>query len=86
MTITLLLDLDETLLDTNLGAFVPAYYQKLATHLAPHVPPESLLKYLMLGTRQMMASEDPSRTLREVFDENFYPFLKMDHDAVQPAI
>jgi FMN phosphatase YigB (HAD superfamily) len=86
MTITLLLDLDETLLDTNLGAFVPAYYQKLAAHLAPHVPPESLLKYLMLGTRQMMASEDPSRTLREVFDENFYPFLKVDQDAVQPAI
>jgi len=86
MTITLLLDLDETLLDTNLGAFVPAYYQKLATHLAPHVPPESLLKYLMLGTKKMMQSDDPSRTLREVFDENFYPFLDVDRDAVQPAI
>jgi FMN phosphatase YigB (HAD superfamily) len=86
MPLTLLLDLDETLLDTNLGAFVPAYYQKLAAHLASHVPPENLLKYLMLGTKKMMESEDPAHTLREVFNENFYPFLDVDRDAVQPAI
>lgn len=86
MTITLLLDLDETLLDTNLNAFVPAYYQKLAAHLASHVPPESMLKYLMLGTKKMMQSEDPSHTLREVFNENFYPFLDVDPDAVQSVI
>lgn len=86
MTLTLLFDLDETLLDTNLGVFVPTYFQKLAAHLASHVPPETLLKYLMLGTKKMMESEDPSRTLREVFDENFYPFLDVDRDAVQPAI
>jgi FMN phosphatase YigB (HAD superfamily) len=86
MTLTLLLDLDETLLDTNLGAFVPAYYQKLAAHLASHVPPESLLKYLMLGTKKMMQSEDPSHTLREVFNENFYPFLNVDPSAVQSVI
>jgi FMN phosphatase YigB (HAD superfamily) len=86
MTLTLLLDLDETLLDTNLSAFVPAYFQKLAAHLASHVPPEKLLKYLMLGTNKMMQSEDPAHTLREVFDENFYPFLGVDRDEVQPAI
>lgn len=86
MTITLLLDLDETLLDTNLGAFVPAYYQKLAAHLAAHIPPEKLVKYLMLGTKKMMESEDPSRTLRDVFNENFYPFLGVDPDAVQSVI
>lgn len=86
MTLTLLFDLDETLLDTNLGAFVPAYFQKLAGHLASYVPPENLLKYLMLGTKKMMASEDPSRTLREVFDENFYPFLEVDRAAITPCI
>lgn len=86
MTITLLLDLDETLLDTNLEAFVPAYYQKLAAHLAPYVAPEKMLKYLTLGTRKMMESEDPSRTLREVFDENFYPFLDVDRDGIQPVL
>jgi FMN phosphatase YigB (HAD superfamily) len=86
MQLTLLLDLDGTLLDSNMDALIPAYFQKLAAHLAPHIPPESLLKYLMLGTRQMMASEDPAHTLREVFNENFYPFLSVDRDAVQAFI
>jgi FMN phosphatase YigB (HAD superfamily) len=86
MTITLLFDLDETLLDTNLTAFVQTYFSKLAAHLAPHVPPEILLKYLMLGTRQMMASEDPAHTLREVFDENFYPYFDVDREAIAPFI
>ncbi len=86
MPITLLFDLDETLLDTNLNAFVQSYFQKLAAHLASHVPPETLLKYLMLGTRNMMASEDPSRTLAEVFDESFYPFFNVDREAIAPAI
>jgi FMN phosphatase YigB (HAD superfamily) len=86
MTITLLFDLDETLLDTNLNAFVQTYFQKLAAHLASHVPPETLLKSLLLGTRQMMASEDPAHTLREVFDENFYPHFDVDREAIAPAI
>ena len=86
MTITLLLDLDETLLDTNLEVFIPSYYQKLAAHLSTHVPPDSLLKYLMLGTKKMMQSEDPAHTLREVFNENFYPFLGVDPKSVQSVI
>ena len=86
MTITLLLDLDETLLDTNLQAFIPAYYQKLAEHLSKKVPPENLLKYLMLGTKMMVKSEDPGQTLREVFNENFYPNLGVDPKSVQKEI
>ena len=86
MQLTLLLDLDGTLLDTNLEALIPAYFQKLAAHLAAYIPPETLLKYLMAGTRQMMASEDPAHTLREVFNESFYPFLGVEYDAIQPVI
>ena len=37
MSLTLLLDLDDTLLDTNLDAFMPAYFQALSQHLANHV-------------------------------------------------
>ncbi len=86
MKLTLLLDLDGTLLDSNMETLIPAYFQKLAAHLAPFVPPETLLKYLMAGTRQMMSNDNPSRSLREVFNENFYPFLNVDHDAIQPVI
>lgn len=86
MTFTLLLDLDDTLLHTNMDAFVPAYFQKLAGHLAAYVSPELLMKYLMVGTRKMMMSEDVTHTLREVFNENFYPFLGADYEKLQPII
>jgi FMN phosphatase YigB (HAD superfamily) len=34
----------------------------------------------------MMESEDPSHTLREVFNENFYPFIDVNPDAIQTVI
>ena len=75
MTLTLLLDLDDTLLETNMGAFVPAYFQALSKHLAEYVQPEKMLPALKKGTELMLASEDPSRTLQEVFEAYFYPKL-----------
>ena len=44
MSLTLLLDLDDTLLDTNLEAFMPAYFQALAQHLANHTAPNTMLR------------------------------------------
>lgn len=72
MSLTLLFDLDDTLLDTNIESFVPAYFQALSEHLAPHVPANVLLPALISATRQMVDSEDPSRTLECVFDRDFY--------------
>ncbi len=97
MTFTLLLDLDDTLLDTNMSEFVPAYFQALAKHLNGKVRPEAMLPALMAGTNLMLASEDPARTLQEVFETEFYPQLgipkaelkeKIDdfYDNVFPAL
>ncbi|GAB4447012.1 MAG: hypothetical protein OHK0041_06360 [Anaerolineales bacterium] len=72
MTLTLLFDLDDTLLYTNTDKFVPAYFQALSEHLAPYVPPTTLIASLLASTRLMLESEDPSRTLQEVFEEDFY--------------
>ena len=86
MQLNLLFDLDGTLLDTNLDAFVPAYFQKLAAHVSARIPPETLIKYLMLGTRAMMNNEAPTFTLSEVFDRNFYPFLGVTREELEPDI
>ncbi len=86
MTLTLLLDLDDTLLDTNMEAFIPAYFQALASHLSSLVAPEVMLPALMAGTRQMMASEDPAFTLRQVFDAEFFPKLGLERQALEAAI
>lgn len=86
MPLTLLLDLDDTLLDTNLSAFVPAYFQALANELAPHIAPELMFRALISGTRLMSESEDFSHTLREVFDEEFYRQLNISKAELDPAV
>ncbi|GAB4481922.1 MAG: hypothetical protein OHK0031_04180 [Anaerolineales bacterium] len=75
MTFTLLLDLDDTLLDSNIEAFIPAYFQKLAAHLARRISPEKLLTELAAATRRMYASARLDQTLEQVFSERFYPPL-----------
>jgi FMN phosphatase YigB (HAD superfamily) len=75
MSLTLLLDLDGTLLDTNLEAFVPAYFQALSQHMAGHVPPNAMLTALINGLDLMNENDNPTRTLQEVFEDYFYPNL-----------
>lgn len=86
MTLTLLLDLDDTLLNTNLEAFIPAYFQALAKELAPHITPEIMLRALISGTKQMMESEDFSQTLEQVFNATFYPQINSSHEKISAAL
>lgn len=86
MTFTLLLDLDDTLLDTNMDAFVPAYFQALAKQLKGYIQPEIMLSALMSGTQLMLANEDPARTLQEVFETDFYPKLGIPKEQLSDAI
>jgi FMN phosphatase YigB (HAD superfamily) len=86
MPITLLLDLDDTLLATNMDAFIPAYFQALSTALAGKVSPEVMIPALTSGTKAMMANIDPAITLREVFDSVFFPRLGVDRSSVQAEI
>jgi FMN phosphatase YigB (HAD superfamily) len=75
MSLTLLLDLDDTLLNTNMDVFIPAYFQALGGHLSDRVSQESMLRALMGGTNLMMANEDPTHTLEEIFESKFYEKL-----------
>jgi FMN phosphatase YigB (HAD superfamily) len=81
MTLTLLLDLDDTLLDSNIENFIPAYFKALSETLEDLVSPEIMLPALMGGTKRMMSKTDPSRTLSEVFDEYFQ--TKIDVQRVE---
>jgi FMN phosphatase YigB (HAD superfamily) len=84
MSLTLLLDLDDTLLDTNLDTFMPAYFQALSQHLIKHSAPSTLLRSLFTGMNLMNESEDPTRTLEEIFDADFHVNLGLSkQDLVQ---
>ena len=86
MTLTLLLDLDDTLLNTNLDAFVPAYFQALAKELSPQIAPEKMFRALISGTRLMSESEDFSHTLEEIFNADFYPQVNVPQNELSLAI
>lgn len=86
MSLTLLLDLDDTLLDSNMNDFIPAYFQALSGFLAEQASPEVMLPALMAGTRKMMANTDPSRTLQQVFDAEFFPKIGQPRETLQPRI
>lgn len=86
MPLTLLLDLDDTLLDTHVEAFLPIYYKALADYLESKVPPADLMSALRSGIGNMLANEDPSRTLQDVFEADFYPRLTVPKDELRIAI
>jgi FMN phosphatase YigB (HAD superfamily) len=86
MALTLLLDLDDTLLNTNLESFVPAYFQSLARELGSLVPPERMLPALVSGTNLMNQSEDFTRTLEEVFNDEFFLRIGISRESLAPLI
>jgi len=86
MSLTLLFDLDDTLLDTNLEVFVPAYFQALSIHLAGHIPSSAMLPALTSSLNMIYKSQDPARTLREVFEENYYNQLGVSKDELTGLI
>lgn len=86
MPFTLLLDLDDTLLDTNIEAFIPAYFSALSASLADIATPEVMLPALMGGTKKMMSNQDPGLTLRQVFDAYFYPTLGIEEQTLKEKI
>jgi len=64
-----------------MDTFIPAYLQALSEHLAPSIPAEDLVSTLMSGTMAMMDNNLPDRTLKQVFDQAFYPSLGInEHD------
>jgi FMN phosphatase YigB (HAD superfamily) len=75
MPLTLLFDLDDTLLDTNLEVFVPAYFQALTQCLEDRVLPTVMLRALVRGMSLMNENADPTHTLQEVFERSFYTSL-----------
>lgn len=86
MTLTLLLDLDDTLLQNPMESFLPAYMQALSGHLASFADPERLVKTLLEATQHMINNTRPECTLKDVFDAAFYPSLGLSAGLVKESI
>lgn len=86
MNLTLLIDLDDTLLSNRMDIFLPAYLKALGNYLKAYAKPEMLISTLLEATNTMMNNDHPNITLKERFDENFYPKLGVAYKDVQSAI
>jgi FMN phosphatase YigB (HAD superfamily) len=86
MSLTLLFDLDDTLHDTNLDAFIPAYFHALSQKMAAYVPSNVMLRDLIAGVNLMYKSEDPMQTLEEIFNADFYEQLGSSRNSLIPVV
>lgn len=85
MSYTFLFDLD-VLLDTNNESFALACFRAFSRHMASSVSSSIVLPALYSATRLMMDSEDPSLTLQEVFEKEFYGKVAVGREDLKDAI
>ncbi len=86
MTLTLLLDLDDTLLSNSMDTFVPKYLQALTAHMAAYAPPDSFASKLMAATGAMAVNDRPDQSLKGTFDAAFYASVGLDYAAAQSPL
>jgi FMN phosphatase YigB (HAD superfamily) len=86
MPLTVLFDLDETLLSTHMDRFLPRYFDLLGQTLSHLGQQEIIASQIHTAVEMMVANRDPAKTLKEVFDENFYPQLGTTAEACRPIL
>ncbi len=86
MSLTLLLDLDDTLLENSMSEFLPAYLQAISVHLAGYAEPSTVVHALLAGTQLMLREQSPDRTLGEIFYSYFYSALQVEPEVINPMI
>lgn len=84
--LTLLIDLDNTLLGNDMDVFLPAYLQRLARCMAVYAEPGKMVQALLAATSQMIENNHPTRTLKDVFDAHFYPALNLPYEVPQATL
>lgn len=84
MKLTLLLDLDDTLLQNSMDSFLPAYLKAWEEFIAPQIEPDRFTRALLAGTHQISEQAQPDCSLLESFSSIFYPLIGMDQQEFKP--
>lgn len=69
-----------------MDTFIPGYLRALGKQLSPYIDPRIMQKQLLAATELMTANNRQDLTLKDVFDQNFYPILNIDYDQLEPTI
>ena len=71
MVLAVLLDLDNTLLDSDMRVFLPPYFAALGQRMARFIDPDVFQRQLMTSTSAMTDNIDPGVTNQEAFERDF---------------
>jgi len=74
MKITVLFDLDDTLISNDTDSFLKVYLKELSRFISG-IAPQKFVSDLLAATGKMVANQSPTSTLEEVFDQAFYPAI-----------
>ena len=85
MPLTILLDMDDTLLSNSMEVFIPAYIKSLASSVGV-VDTENFIKVLRVATVAMVRKSTPQKTLEGTFDTHFYDGIGHSKDNLSPLI
>jgi FMN phosphatase YigB (HAD superfamily) len=86
MITTLLLDLDGTLLDSDMDVFMPHYFRALAKKLAHMISAEKFTNALLASMQLVMRRKDHSLTNKEAFWTDFLPRTGHAYDELAPVL
>ena len=86
MTLTLLLDLDDTLLSNDIDTFLPAYLKALGKHLIDYVAPDKMVQNLLAATQVMLSNNSATLSLEHSFDQAFYPAIGRTKAGTAPDV
>lgn len=81
MPLTVLFDLDDTLLQTNGVAFIPHYFKALGESFSFLASPEKIIQQVRFAVQKMIENQDPGKILKDVFAEHFYEPLGTSEEA-----
>jgi FMN phosphatase YigB (HAD superfamily) len=86
MALTLLVDLDDTLLGNGMEIFIPEYLDAFGSFFSEIIPPQRLVASMLDSTKQMLLNKNPTRTLKEVFDSHFFPSIGFSEVSLRKRI
>jgi FMN phosphatase YigB (HAD superfamily) len=87
MTLTLLLDLDDTLIENDQNAFFAAFAKTMISSLSRHASAETLAAGFQSGVQAMFLNRDPALTLAEAFYQGMLAKVPgLDKNALQEDI
>lgn len=86
MSLTVLFDLDDTLLENDIQPFIQRYFELLANTLADSISPQQFLLAMQRAVSSMLNKQIPGGTLENTFDQIFYPSLGVTKQSLKDKI